>query len=154
MNVQLIIPREFCNAIILYMIASKEKTDKNLKIVIPIICIGLICLWLSVFVVQIIFVDGDSMAPTYKNKQMVLINKIDKEYDVGEVIVFTSESVDGYIIKRISAGPGDSVIIEGEETILQAGEYYVLGDNREHSIDSRNQLIGIVREENIIGKVI
>ena len=134
---------------------STTKDKKNsLKVIIPIIVLGIICFIISTFVVQIVFVDGDSMAPTYKNKQMVLINKIDKEYDVGEVIVFTSESVDGYIIKRISAGPGDSVTIEGEETILQAGEYYVLGDNREHSIDSRNQLIGIVREENIIGKVI
>ena len=41
-----------------------------------------------------------------------------------------------------------------EKIILSDGEYFVLGDNRNDSIDSRNESIGIINKTQIIGKVI
>ncbi len=136
---------------------------------------------LSKFCFQLVLVQGDSMEPAYHNGQIVVVNKLDREYRNGDVIVFYSENDGIYVIKRIAACPGERVMIvrqedgesvqyllpqeqEGDKDrgadseeqvmIIPADGYYVLGDNREHSIDSRDQRIGIVRAESIIGKVL
>lgn len=138
-----------------------------------------------------------SMAPTLVENDLVLISKIG-EYKNGDIVSFKSnlkvtamdiEHVSFFkrvfvsvgdrknLIKRIIAGPGDSVevregivILNGEvldepyinmvttknvqyDNINQ-GEYFVLGDNRRVSIDSRYTEIGLVKEEDIIGKTV
>ncbi len=98
----------------------------------------------------------------------------------GEVIVFRyPSSPQRRHIKRIIGLPGENVIIEngavfvekeGEKTLLEEdyvatnivkaevdivlkdGEYFVMGDNRGHSLDSRSW--GALPEENIIGRVL
>lgn len=83
-----------------------------------------------------------------------------------------------YYVKRVVATPGDTVqIIDGHlyvneelfvfedkydemaqagiaenKITLKKGEYFVLGDNRNNSEDSRSANIGIIKKENIIGK--
>ncbi len=83
-----------------------------------------------------------------------------------------------YYVKRVIATPGDVVLIEngtvyvngdefpeeiqaasiedaglaGEELVLGADEYFVLGDNRNNSEDSRYANIGNIKKEHIIGK--
>ena len=98
----------------------------------------------------------------------------------GDVIVFLPNGNQNshYYVKRVVAVPGDKVqIIDGilyvnsekaefsedydkmadagialNEITLQSGEYFVLGDNRNNSEDSRSANIGVINEEDIIGK--
>lgn len=97
-----------------------------------------------------------------------------------EVIVFPAHyDQHTYLVKRIIALPGETVYIDdkgdiyindelleedfGKEVILSAGtakepltlgenEYFVLGDNRNNSLDSRDYMVGNVLKEDIIGR--
>jgi len=99
---------------------------------------------------------------------------------VGDVVVFLPNGNQNshYYVKRVVAASGDTVqIIDGilyvngesteaeedydkmadagiavNEITLQSGEYFVLGDNRNNSEDSRSANIGVVKEDDIIGK--
>lgn len=100
-----------------------------------------------------------------------------------DVIVFSLEDYEGtYLIKRIIGLPGETVMIDEEGVIyinglpiedksglkleqisdpglalhtikLSENEYFVLGDNRNDSVDSRFELVGNVKKEVIVGKV-
>ena len=97
-----------------------------------------------------------------------------------DVVVFPfQQGKDTYYIKRVIGVPGDSVYINdagmifindeplmegfGKEAILDAGmaadtiylgadEYFVLGDNRNASADSRDPSVGVIERENIVGR--
>ncbi|MBP3476296.1 MAG: signal peptidase I [Lachnospiraceae bacterium] len=140
---------------------------------------ALIAWMLSHYWLQLAVVIGDSMEPTYHNLQFVLLDKHTRSLERGDVIAFRNEATDGYLIKRVIALPGDSVLIDngilyvnGEvsslysnEEIAYAGiaeneislttnEYFVIGDNHEYSRDSRYEEIGCVYNTEIIGRVI
>ena len=120
------------------------------------------------------------MLPTYHNWQLVLIDKHTTSFDYGDVIVFTNDTLNTTLVKRIVALPGDTVhIIDGIVYVneqpcpflsedarlsysgiassslhLSNDEYFVLGDNYEVSKDSRYAEIGCIRLANILGKII
>ena len=145
----------------------------NKKILLTIIIIALITLVVSIFFYQICIIHGDSMIPTLKDKQIAIIKKFDLNLKYNDIIVAKKNGK--IIIKRLVGLPKDSVeikdylYINGEKfddyytprgeiknkkIILSNDEYFVLGDNREHSIDSRFSEIGIIKKEEIIGKII
>lgn len=100
----------------------------------------------------------------------------DDYYNINQfdIIIAEIENLHETVIKRVIAGPGDHLqIVDGEVYVnskyveqdfsyipedidvdVQLGldQYYVLGDNRPNSVDSRS--FGVVNEEDIIGKVI
>jgi len=123
-------------------------------------------------------VSGKSMQPSFQDKDIVLFSRLGKcgRHDV--VIVRTDSGLIRKYVKRVIGMPGDTVDIgENGVTIngealdvpcavgatrdtgalrypmkLGEGEYFVLGDNRENSKDSR--VLGAVKEDQIEGRVI
>ncbi len=122
-------------------------------------------------------VDGTSMEPNLNNSDRLLVSKVSYTFgepERGDIIVFPSPFGDGReFIKRIIALPGETVeIIAGQvsingtaldepyltnrdtrsfpSTVIPTGEYFVLGDNRPVSLDSRQGFT--VKREDIHGK--
>lgn len=122
---------------------------------------------------------GISMEETIGHNQKVLVNRT--KYilfapRVSDVVVFKQGSSEHIYIKRVVARPGDTVqIVDGhlyvndvlaktrydkianagiaeEKIILGEDEFFVLGDNRNNSEDSRSDTIGPVHRTEIIGK--
>lgn len=136
------------------------------------------------FVGQRTKVSGDSMLPTLHDGDNLIVDKITyvfRDPERYEVIVFPYRRMeDTFYIKRIIGLPGETVqIIDGyvyingkklnenygREVMIDAGiaaqpitlgkdEYFVLGDNRNHSSDSRNSGVGLIHEDEIIGRAL
>ena len=127
-------------------------------------------------------VYGNSMAPFLNEGDCVLVNRVSyligkpKRFDV---VVFRYRNSERTYIKRIVGLPGETiqivngvVMVNGEnleepterDLILESGravnpvllgnnEYFLLGDNRNNSSDSRNTDIGNVKKSELIGRV-
>ena len=113
------------------------------------------------------------MEPTLKNGNIAIIKKYNLRLNYNDIVVVKKN--DKIIIKRLVAFPGDTIIIdkylyvndkknddfytenEGivtDRVTLHSNEYFVIGDNRQNSIDSRFNEIGIIYKEEIIGKIV
>lgn len=110
-------------------------------------------------------VKGPSMEPTFYERDHVLVSKaywLVGPLKRGDIVVIKSEDKAGeYYIKRVNRLPGETVdfynlpqdySLTNGEFVVPDGQYYVLGDNRPVSEDSR--VWGPVDVGEIIGKVI
>ncbi|MBQ8234637.1 MAG: signal peptidase I [Bacilli bacterium] len=146
---------------------------KFIKEVIPYILIILVVVLIRTYIVTPVRVNGESMNNTFKNGDILLLSKMDKKYERMDIVVFTYNGE--RLIKRIIGLPGEKVKIENNklyindeeikdyreniemlnyelEEVIEDNHYFVLGDNRNNSIDSRK--LGTINIENISGKVI
>jgi signal peptidase I len=139
---------------------------------------------ISRFFVQSVTVIGVSMAPTLADSQRYLLNRwvfLVRAPHPRDVVVLRDPLDNGFSVKRIIAGSGDSVYLKGGEVFVNghklsepylapgtptfaslpareqlfkcgAGQYFVLGDNRKNSVDSR--AYGPIPRQNILGLII
>ena len=125
--------------------------------------------------------NGSSMKPVLESGDVVLMNRL--SYDIGkpnrlDVVVFEREDKKPNV-KRVIGLPGETVQIKNGQiyiddkpleadkglgqvslaglaenpVVLEEDEYFLLGDNRESSEDSRFSGIGNIKRENLIGRV-
>ncbi|MBR3198514.1 MAG: signal peptidase I [Bacilli bacterium] len=155
-----------------------EKKETNIfKELIPYIIIVIIVVLFRSFIMTPVEVEGQSMYSTLKNGEILILKKYDKNYKRFDVIVFKNEK--DKLIKRVIGLPGESVeykdnklYINGKyvkEKFLKNDQqtydfsleelgykkipknyYFVLGDNRTNSTDSR--IIGLINSKQITGK--
>lgn len=133
------------------------------------------------FFFKTIEVQGISMNPTYYEGDKLLVQTKFKTIKRNDVIIYETKSDEEitYIIKRVIGIPGDTLYIDENNTVyvnnkpfddtfgyfddnegyepnitytLGENEYFTLGDNRNHSIDSRST--GNINKERIIGTVL
>lgn len=149
-----------------------EQIKKWLKENLLFTILLLIIIIIRIFFYSPIRVNGSSMYPTLQDKEFMILNKIGLQKGINRFDIVVVESNGKYIIKRVIGLPGESVmysdnklyingkVIEDnysksetenfENVILKDDEYFVMGDNREVSKDSR--VIGPVNIKNIKGK--
>ena len=139
--------------------------------------VAAIAVLVATLVLPVLQIEGTSMEPTLVNGDIVLLTKT-TNFKRGELCGFSWNNK--LLIKRVIGVPGDWIEIDTDGTVYVNGEkldepyaqqlavgecdlefpfqvpqeqYFVLGDMRESSIDSRNTLIGCVTKDQIVGKV-
>lgn len=146
--------------------------------------VGALALALAILLVilthlfRVVGVNGESMNPTLFEDQRLLLSVVSDEYTYGDIIVI-DRYTDIPLIKRVVAVGGDIVTIDDGKVFVNGealnenytlgkteprefvgpqsvpeGYYFVLGDNRVDSEDSRYGVIGMVSEKDVVGKAI
>ncbi len=158
--------------------AGKKKVSRTAKTwIISLIVIALVIAFLLIFVFEIVSVEGHSMEPTLNGGEKVVVDKVSRYFEYperGQIVITKYDGYDGYYIKRVIAYPGEwvevydnTIYLNGEpldEPYSASGEisdmelqqvpegcYFLVGDNRTQSLDSRQDTIGCVKQENLIG---
>ena len=154
-----------------------------IKELIPYVVIILVVVLIRTFIATPVIVSGSSMDPTLKNGQVLILNKLAKKYMRDDIVVIDAK-INGKkerIVKRVIGLPGETLeykdgflYINGERTHddfvdktrdftlervtgkkkIPENYYFVMGDNRRNSLDSRDTRVGLVKKSDIIGKPI
>ena len=142
-----------------------------------LLVVAAVAVLITTLFLPILQISGDSMSPTLEHDQIVVLLK-NKKFDRGDLIGFYFQGK--VLLKRVIALPGDEVAIDTDGNVYVNGElleepyvtekklgdcdlefpykvpgtgYFVMGDQRSNSVDSRNSMIGAIALEDIIGKV-
>ena len=81
------------------------------------------------------YVSSESMEPTLEKDSYIIGNRLYRDIDVGDIIIFEHEGT--IMVKRVAACAGDMVMVNGQSQPVPSNCYHVLGDNSENSYDSR-----------------
>lgn len=128
----------------------KKALEKTKPFMIPvIITLLIIILFHTVFMLG--YVPTDSMEPTLKTGSFIIGVRIFGELKDGDIIIFKHEG--SYLVKRISAAPGETHVHQNEPITVPEGCYYVLGDNSDDSYDSQFWDEPFVSEDDVIAKL-
>jgi signal peptidase I len=159
--------------------ATKDSKKEAIEWVQAIVTAVVLALLIRIYLFEIILVVGESMVPTLDDGDRVFVSKIVYiigEPERGDLVIFkTPEDGRTSYVKRLIGLPGDQVRIEdgvvyvNDEPLAEPyiaeqpyndfaletvpeDKIFVLGDNRNHSKDSRDYHVGFVPMDNLVGK--
>ena len=142
-----------------------------------LVVVAAVAVLITTLFLPILQISGDSMSPTLEHDEIVILLKT-QDFQRGDLIGFYYQGK--ILLKRVSALPEDEVAIDADGNVYVNGElldepyvrekglgdcdlefpytvpgtgYFVLGDQRSNSVDSRNSVIGAISQDDIIGKV-
>lgn len=148
--------------------------NKIVKEIISYIIIIIIVVLVKEFIITPIKVNGTSMENTLRNGDLMILDKFSYRFtDIKRFDIVVLKMDDEYLIKRVIGLPGDKVVYKDNQLYINDkvikesfnhketsdyimdekipdNYYFVVGDNRPVSIDSR--IIGLVHENDILGK--
>ncbi len=148
---------------------------KLLKELLSYLIIIIIVVLVRQYIVTPVKVDGSSMEPTLHNNEILILNKLTKNFKRQDIVVVKNNNI--RLVKRIIGLPNEHLKykngvlyinnIETDDTfsiktndydlknigmeIIPNNYYFIMGDNRTNSSDSR--AIGLIPKEEIIGKI-
>lgn len=152
----------------------KQALRGTVSVLVVVAAVAVLIVTLFLPILQI---SGDSMSPTLEHDEIVVLLKT-KKFARGDLIGFYYQGK--ILLKRVVALPEDEVAIDADGNVYINGElleepyvtdkelgdcdlefpykvpgtsYFVMGDRRSNSVDSRNSVVGCISQEDIIGKV-
>jgi signal peptidase I len=175
--------REFPSADILKAELKREKYKYRYRSVLrstvsTLIVVAAIAVLVATLWMPVLQIYGTSMTPTLEEGQIVISLK-DSHFQQGDLVAFYLGNK--LLVKRVIAGPGDWVEITPDGNVYLNGEfleepyvldpalgqcdlvfpyqipderYFLMGDHRETSVDSRSSVVGCVSLEQIVGKIV
>ncbi len=157
----------------------KRRYIKVLKsTVYALVIVAALAVLIATLVLPVVQITGTSMEPTLQEGDIVVLIKTD-QLERGDLCAFSYSNK--ILIKRVIGLPGDYVDIDSEGTVYINGEaidepyvinkslgdadvefpfqvpenqYFMMGDQRDTSIDSRNSVIGCVAADQMVGKIL
>lgn len=156
-----------------YRYASVLRSTIYTLVVVAAFAILVATLWMPVLQIY-----GSSMSPTLEESQIVVSVKGAK-FEQGDLVAFYIGNK--LLVKRVIAGPSDIIAIQQDGTVIVNGteldepyvsekslgecdlefpyqvpdsRYFLMGDHRATSVDSRSSVVGCIAEEQIVGKIV
>ena len=157
----------------------KRRYSRTLKSTVAIlVVVAAAAILVATLWMPVLRIYGTSMVPTLEDGQIVVSVK-SSSFEPGDIVAFYHGNK--LLIKRFIAGPADWVDIDADGNVSVNGtvldepyiaekaygetnitlpyqvpdnRYFLMGDNRDVSVDSRNTAVGCVSDEQIVGKVI
>ena len=142
-----------------------------------LVVVAAVAVLITTLFLPILQISGDSMYPTLTHTEIVVLLKT-RDYQRGDLIGFYYQGK--ILLKRVIALPEDEVVIDSDGNVYVNAQlleepyvtdkslgdcdlefpykvpgtgYFVMGDRRSNSVDSRNSMVGTVSQDDIIGKV-
>lgn len=146
--------------------------------VYTLITVAAIAVLVATLFLPVLQIYGNSMTPTLSEGDIVISLK-GASFEQGDVIAFYYNNK--ILVKRVICGPGSWVDIDEDGTVyvdnkpieepyikekafgdcdielpyqVPESRYFVMGDHRATSVDSRNTAVGCIAEEQILGKIV
>ncbi|MCD8148658.1 MAG: signal peptidase I [Clostridiales bacterium] len=146
--------------------------------VYALVVVAAVAILISTMFLPVLKVSGTSMEPTLSDDDIIVLAKTG-DFETGDVVGFYYQNK--LLLKRVIGAPGDVIDIDDEGNVIVNGElldepyltekalgetdldypyqvpesrYFVMGDNRAVSVDSRSSAIGCIEADQIVGKVV